>query len=166
MYENIPDGMGNQTETVTRPEKSSRVSIRRLPVSFRLQAKQMDPILKKLMFKGQSPVLLVNAPPEFKTTTGKFGVAMDEKPKGTYMFALGFVKSLAEADKLARIMRRALEDQAVFWMAYPKGTSKNYKNVDINRDTGGARMGTHGFQGVSMVAIDEDWSAIRFKRTD
>ena len=126
----------------------------------------MDPILKKLMFKGQSPVLLVNAPAEFKTTAGNFGVAVDETPKGTYAFALGFVKSLAEADTLARMMRGALEEKAVFWVAYPKGTSKKYKGVDINRDTGGARIGTHGFQGVSMVAIDEDWAAIRFKRAD
>lgn len=126
----------------------------------------MDPILKKLMFKGQSPVLLVNAPVEFKTTSENFGVPVDEKPKGTYTFALGFVKSLAEADTLARMMRRALEEKAVFWVAYPKGTSKKYKGVDINRDTGGARVGTHGFQGVAMVAIDEDWAAMRFKRAD
>ena len=130
----------------------------------------MVPILKKLMFKGQSPVLLLNAPPEFQSTAREFGVPVHEKPvekpKGTYMFALGFVKSLAEADKLARTMRRALTDQAVFWIAYPKGTSKNYKGVDINRDSGGARVGSHGFQGVAMVAIDDDWAAIRFKRTD
>ena len=126
----------------------------------------MNPVLKKLMFKGQSPVLLVNAPAQFKTTAKDFGVPLDDKPTRTYSFALGFVKSLAEADQLARMMRRALEDQAVFWVAYPKGTSKKYKGVDINRDTGGARVGSHGFQGVSMVAIDEDWSALRFKRTD
>ena len=76
------------------------------------------------------------------------------------------MKSLAEADTLARMMRRALEDEAVFWVAYPKGPSKKLKGVDINRDTGGARMRTQGFQGVSMVAIDEDWAAIRFKRVD
>jgi hypothetical protein len=126
----------------------------------------MNPILKKLMFKGQSPVLLINAPAEFKSTAKDFGVTVGDKPAGTYAFALGFVKSLSEADKLARLMRRALEDKAVFWMAYPKGTSKNYKDVDINRDTGGARVGTHGFQGVSMVAIDDDWAALRFKRTE
>jgi len=126
----------------------------------------MDPILKKLMFRGQSPVLLVNAPAEFKSTAANFGVPVDEKPKRTYGFALGFVKSLAEADTLARSMRRSLDDKSVFWVAYPKGTSKKYKDVDINRDTGGACIGKHGFQGVAMVAIDEDWSAIRFKRTD
>jgi len=126
----------------------------------------MDPILKKLMFKGQSPVLLVSAPSEFKSTAANFGVPMHEKPEGTYAFALGFVKSLAEADTLARMMRRSLDDKAVFWVAYPKGTSKKYKGVDINRDTCSACVSKHGFQGVAMVAFDEDWSAIRFKRSD
>ena len=126
----------------------------------------MDPILKKLMFKGQTPVLLLSVPAEFKTKEKDFGVPMEIQPAGTYSFALGFVKSLAEADKLARTVRRVLGDTAVFWMAYPKGTSKTYKGVDINRDTAAARVGTHGFQGVSMVAIDDDWAAIRFKRTD
>ena len=126
----------------------------------------MDPILKKLMFKGQSPVLLVNAPAEFKPTGAKFGVPVDEKPNGKYGFALAFVKSLSEADAIGRIMQRALDDKFVFWLAYPKGTSKKYKGVDIHRDTGGALMEKHGFQGVAMVAIDEDWSAIRFKRAD
>jgi len=124
----------------------------------------MDPILKKLMFKGQSPVLLLNAPAEFKATAAKFDVTVDEKPNGSYAFALAFVKSLADVDVIGRTLLRALEDKAVFWLVYPKGTSKKYKGVDINRDTCSARMSKHGFQSVAMVAIDEDWSAIRFKR--
>ena len=59
---------------------------------------------------------------------------------------------------------KSLEPDAIFWMAYPKGTSKRYKGADINRDTAHARMGKLGFEGVSLVAIDDDWSAMRFKR--
>jgi hypothetical protein len=50
-------------------------------------------------------------------------------------------------------------------MAYPKGTSKNYK-CDFNRDTGWAALGASGFEPVRMIAIDEDWSAIRFRRVE
>ena len=35
--------------------------------------------------------------------------------------------------------------------------------IDYNRDTGNALMEKHGFTGVSLVALDEDWSAMRFK---
>ena len=51
------------------------------------------------------------------------------------------------------------------WFAYPKGSSKRYR-CGINRDTGWAALGKAGFEGVRMVAIDEDWSAVRFRRAE
>jgi hypothetical protein len=57
-----------------------------------------------------------------------------------------------------------LEGDALLWFAYPKGTSKKY-TCDFNRDTGWQIVGDHGFEGVRQVAIDEDWSALRFRRT-
>ena len=51
------------------------------------------------------------------------------------------------------------------WFAYPKGTSKRYTST-INRDSGWKAMGAAGFEPVRMVAIDEDWSAVRFRRAD
>ena len=54
---------------------------------------------------------------------------------------------------------------AVIWFAYPKGTSKKYKS-EINRDNGWQVLGEGGFEPVRMVAIDEDWSALRFRRVE
>jgi hypothetical protein len=53
----------------------------------------------------------------------------------------------------------------VVWFAYPKGTSKRYR-CEFNRDTGWAAVGAAGFEGVRQVAIDEDWSALRFRRPE
>ena len=50
-------------------------------------------------------------------------------------------------------------------MAYPKGSSKNY-TCDFNRDTGWQVLGNLGWEGVRMVAIDTDWSALRFRRVE
>lgn len=122
----------------------------------------MNPILKKLFFKGQSPVLLLGAPAEFKKTAASFGVPVHSQPKGSYDFVLAFVHSLAEAEKAAKAVSKALSEKGVFWMAYPKGTSRKYQS-DINRDKGHALMQERGFDGVSLIAIDEDWSAMRFK---
>ncbi len=122
----------------------------------------VHPILKKLFFKGQDPVLLLAAPKEFKKTSEAFGVAVHLHPKGSYGFILAFVYSQDDAEKTAKIVKKALAENGLFWMAYPKGTSKKYK-ADINRDTGHALMGKHGLDGVSLVALDEDWSAMRFK---
>ena len=51
------------------------------------------------------------------------------------------------------------------WFAYPKGTSKKYKS-EINRDTGWQALGQAGFEPVRAVAIDQDWSAVRFRRVE
>ena len=47
--------------------------------------------------------------------------------------------------------------------AYPKGTSKRFKSA-INMDTSWTPLGEAGFESVRRVAIDEDWSAKRFRR--
>jgi hypothetical protein len=126
----------------------------------------VNPVLKKLLYKGQTPVLLLGAPPEAAALAKAFGSPVHTRPAaGTkYPFVLGFARSAAEMDAIAKAADRALADGALFWSAYPKGTSKKYKGADINRDSGHARMKTHGFDGVSLVALDDDWSAMRFKR--
>ncbi len=124
----------------------------------------MNPVLKKLFYKGQGPVLLLAAPPEFKKTAASLGSKPHESPKGQYEFVLAFAYSLADAEKIAKTVSKALQEKGIFWMAYPKGTSKKYK-ADINRDTGHALMEKRGFIGVSLVAIDGDWSAMRYKRS-
>jgi hypothetical protein len=51
------------------------------------------------------------------------------------------------------------------WFAYPKGTSKRFKST-INMSTGWTALGEAGFESVRRVAIDEDWSAKRFRRVE
>jgi hypothetical protein len=122
----------------------------------------MNPLLKKLVFKNQEPVLLLNLPPELQTLSKDFAKA-HTTPKGKYGFLLAFVKSLAEGEKLAKRLPKHLDEKTVVWVAYPKGTSKKYKS-DYNRDTGYALMEKHGLDGVSLVSLGDDWSAMRFKK--
>ena len=51
------------------------------------------------------------------------------------------------------------------WFAYPKASSKNY-SCEFNRDTGWDALGKAGFEGVRQIAIDDDWSALRFRRVE
>jgi hypothetical protein len=48
------------------------------------------------------------------------------------------------------------------------GLSKSSKKytATITRDMGWSHLGTLGYEGVSMIAIDEDWSAFRFRKAD
>jgi hypothetical protein len=54
---------------------------------------------------------------------------------------------------------------ALLWFAYPKGTSKRY-TCDFNRDSGSDVIRNAGFDSVRQIAIDEDWSAPRFRRVE
>jgi hypothetical protein len=126
-------------------------------------------IIKKLQFKLQPIALVLAAPPEFKTVLdfwkkiSKLDTVIDKKKK--YPFALGFVKTEADVKKLGADIIKQLEDDAVFWMAYPKKTSKKYI-ASITRDSGWESLGKWGFEGVSMIAIDDDWSAFRFRNAE
>jgi hypothetical protein len=126
-------------------------------------------IIKKLQFKLQPVALVLEAPPEFLPVLDQWKkmatvvTKIDKKKK--YPFALGFVKTEADVKTLGIAIIKQLEEDAVFWMAYPKKTSKKYV-ATITRDNGWQSLGAYGYEGVSMVAIDEDWSAFRLRKTE
>jgi hypothetical protein len=92
-------------------------------------------------------------------------VVRDLKKAKHITFSLAFVTTQNEVDALAPAIARKVEGDAIVWFAYPKGTSKRYQSR-INRDNGWNVLGREGFEPVRMVAIDEDWSAIRFRRAE
>jgi hypothetical protein len=128
-----------------------------------------EQILKKLQFKLKPTALILNAPPEFQSVLDHLkSIALIDtgiNKKKKYPFALGFVKTEAEVRKWGVAMIKQLEEDAVLWMAYPKRTSKKYA-ATITRDTGWESFGALGFEGVSMIAIDEDWSGFRLRKTE
>ena len=78
---------------------------------------------------------------------------------------MAFATRQAEVDALSRVLANRAEGDALLWFAYPKGTSRRYK-CDFNRDTGWQVIRGAGFDTVRQVAIDEDWSALRFRRME
>lgn len=128
----------------------------------------MASIFAKLNLKEQKQILVLNAPgsfePELKGLRG-VDVLRDLKTAGPVEFALAFVTTQKEVDTLGKAIAKKAQDDAVVWFAYPKGSSKKYKS-EINRDSGWKILGGAGFEPVRMVAIDEDWSAVRFRRAE
>jgi hypothetical protein len=80
-------------------------------------------------------------------------------------FSLAFVTRKKEVDELAEPVAKRARGDAIVWFAYPKGTSKKYK-CDFNRDNGWDKLRALGFETVRAVALDEDWSALRFRRKE
>lgn len=127
----------------------------------------MTPLFKKLNYKGQSTLYVLHAPPGFKPEAQAMSPVASIKTSlagaKKIEFVIAFVSTQEAVDRLATTMLPLLADDGVVWFAYPKATSKNY-TCEFNRDNGWALLGRLGFEGVRMVAIDEDWSALRFRR--
>ncbi|MBD2700241.1 hypothetical protein IC229_06320 [Spirosoma sp. BT702] len=129
----------------------------------------MNPIFAKLNYKAQPEIAVLNAPDEFlpildeMSSTAAVVTSPEQIQVGS--FAIGFVKTQQEVDAVSSILAEKTQGDGLLWLAYPKGSSKKYK-CDFNRDTGWAALGKLGFEPVRMVAIDEDWSALRFRRVE
>jgi hypothetical protein len=126
----------------------------------------MPSVFGKLNLKDQKQIVVLNAPASFEPELASLAdveIIRDLKKAKQIAFSLAFVTTQKEVDTLAPAIGGKVEGDAVVWFAYPKGSSKNYKS-QINRDNGWNLLGKEGFEPVRMVAIDLDWSAVRFRR--
>jgi hypothetical protein len=125
------------------------------------------PTFAKLNLKDQTEIIVLNAPASFEPELKALkDVTVRRDAKGGVIdFSLAFVTTQKEVDTLGPQVAKKAKGDAVVWFAYPKGSSKKYTS-QINRDNGWAVMGKAGFEPVRMVAIDEDWSALRFRRVE
>jgi hypothetical protein len=129
----------------------------------------MDSVFKKMNFKDQPEICVLGAPASFGAnleamqglTVLKTDLAEIEK----LHFGLAFVTKQAEVDAISAAFAEKLVGDGQVWFAYPKGSSKRYRCA-FNRDNGWEVLGRLGFEPVRMVAIDEDWSALRFRRVE
>jgi hypothetical protein len=126
----------------------------------------------KLNLKEQKQILVLNAPESFEAELKALrgggispDVQRDLKSVDRIEFSLAFVTKQKEVDTLGKAIAQKAQGDAVVWFAYPKGSSKKYKS-EINRDNGWKVLGDAGFEPVRMVAIDEDFSAVRFRRVE
>jgi hypothetical protein len=128
----------------------------------------MSILFKKLNLTHEKEIVLHDAPESFQTevkTLKEVGIVRKIGPTLRFSFALVFVARRAAVDQLSKTLAAAAIGDAVLWFAYPKGTSKRYQ-CDFNRDNGWDVIRKAGWDTVRQVAIDEDWSALRFRRQE
>ena len=128
----------------------------------------MTPLFKKLNLKDQQEILVLQPPESFEGELAALSdvlVVRDLTNVEKVNFVLAFVTRQAELDEISTALAAKAEGDALIWIAYPKGSSKKY-TCEFNRDSGWRMLGEAGFEGVRIVAIDEDWSALRFRRVE
>jgi hypothetical protein len=114
------------------------------------------PLGKKLGLKPGQKAVVMGAPEGYGSVLD--GAATSGKGDVVLAFARD-AKSLAA---LAKKAIAAVAAQGSLWVAYPKKTSGIA--TDISRDQGWDALQQAGWQGVSLVAVDDAWAAMRFRK--
>lgn len=129
----------------------------------------MSPLFKKLNCKEEGFLIVLNAPDSFAPyLEGLEGAAeiansLSTAPEVTWLLA--FVTQSDEITAIAHQLSSRLAGDPTLWFAYPKKSSKKYDS-EITRDHGWAPLGALNLEPVRQVAVDEDWSALRFRRVE
>jgi hypothetical protein len=119
-------------------------------------------IPQKLLLKPGRTMAIVNGPetvmPQF-VVLPDFARMVEEIELADVV--LVFIKNFTEFNAFFRPLTKRLKAETIFWVAFPKKSGTI--STDLDRDKLHVYAATLGWQGVSLVAIDEDWSAMRFK---
>lgn len=73
---------------------------------------------------------------------------------------IAFARSSGELGTIAAPAIEAAQRDTLAWIAYPKAGKLG---TDLSRDTLAAALSGHAIAPVRQVAIDETWSALRFR---
>ncbi|MDB5986948.1 MAG: hypothetical protein JWR16_2001 [Nevskia sp.] len=128
----------------------------------------MSSIFEKLNIKDAREIVVLNAPSSFESELALLvGVKILRSLQRikNLNFALAFVVTQADLDALSTALTTKAVADATLWFAYPKKSSKKYR-CEFNRDSGWDVLRTAGYDSVRMVAIDADWSALRFRKLE
>jgi hypothetical protein len=123
---------------------------------------EIQGILKKLRYKPDKKGVILNAPDTVKNEFRKAGFSSTISGKSE--FTILFVKNRSEFEKHFKSTTNKIVADSLFWLSYPKGTSSIA--TDVNRDILWKLAEPLGYRPVSQVAIDSDWSAMRFRPTE
>jgi hypothetical protein len=126
----------------------------------------MKKLLDRLNYKGNERIAVLNPYPEFLSSlaTELSNVKIDSEidPRFPYDFMMIFAGNAAEVDMYTPLALHNLLCDGTLWFCYPKKSSKKHHS-DIDRDHGWKMLNDAGFHGIRLVAINDEWTAIRFR---
>jgi len=125
----------------------------------------MSSTVKKLGSKSGMRALVLGAPSGYLNSLAPLPdrVEVSRNFSGAHDFVQFFATWKTEITKSANKLLRSAAPGAVVWITYPKKTSG--VESDLSREEVWAAMGSTGWRPVSQIAIDDVWSALRFRPT-
>jgi hypothetical protein len=115
----------------------------------------------KLQLKSGQSVTLIGVPEDVTVDLpDEATVAADPSTADAVVV---FARNQAELETRAAPLVDAARRDAVAWVAYPKAMKLG---TDLNRDRLRDLLAERGIQPVRQVAIDDTWSALRFRPSE
>ena len=118
------------------------------------------PVAERLQVKGERRLCVIGATAALDKLVGAKKARADA---GAADVVLLFVPDRAGLDAKLPPLLKKMPASAILWVAYPKLTSK--LAADLSRDVIHTLAPRHGLDAVAQIAIDDEWSALRLKRT-
>ena len=121
-------------------------------------------IVQKLFLKHGYKFIIINEPNYYRNILGPLPAGVDERKRLSkemdiiQYFVVWKIDLMKDLIKL----RANLKDDGFLWIAYPKGTSK--VETDLNRDIILNITEEQNMKAVTMISIDNIWTALRCKK--
>jgi hypothetical protein len=121
----------------------------------------VNPLARKLLIKPGSRIALVNPPPGYAERLAPLpeGAEVVDLQPGVDVLQV-FAHDRAELAAAAGALG-SVREGGLLWVCYPKGGRK--AGTDLNRDLLWEELGRSGLTGVTLIAVDDTWSAMRFR---
>jgi len=131
-----------------------------------------SPTSKKLRLAAGQRVAILNAPAGYlaRLSPGPADIGSEVQPSQTYDVVQLFVNSVEELRRLGPPAIRAVKPNGLLWITYPKGgPTRGVTDLPATpwwtqRDVLGEITSVTGYKPVAFVAIDDNYTALRFKR--
>jgi hypothetical protein len=119
-------------------------------------------LAQKLFIRENYKVLLVNAPKGYAELLGALpaGARVVTRANQAVDFIQIFATTKAEMDELAARAKPLLKQDGLLWLTYPKA---GQMNTDLKREVVWECGEAVGMHAVAQIAVDDVWSALRFK---
>jgi len=127
---------------------------------------EIEALFKKLKLDDTKECLVLNAPTSFSSLM--LDLKIDTEPAkaklGNYDYIQVFATTQSEMEDLILHVAKAGKYDCFFWACYPKKSSKI--KSDMQRESVWKALTLGGLEAISIISIDETWSALRGRPSD
>lgn len=106
----------------------------------------------------------INVPQSVAETLTAGAEVQPVRPGEPYDGVLAFCSNPTEVEAFAGAVVPGLPKDGLLWFAYRKGAPG--REAGLTRDVGWSALAAAGYRPVRSVAIDDEWTGLRFRPSD